>query len=94
MNKAVVVFSGGQDSTTVLGKALHDGFECYAIGFDYGQKHRVELQQAQKIANTLNVPLNIVDVREFGRLVGSKSALLNNGQQVSDVSMLSAALPA
>lgn len=94
MSKAVVVFSGGQDSTTVLGKALHDGFECFAIAFDYGQKHAVELNQAEKIARSLNVPLKVVDLTEFGGLVGSKSALLHSGQQVGEKSLLSDDLPA
>lgn len=94
MSKAVVVFSGGQDSTTVLGKALHDGFECSAIAFDYGQKHSIELDQAEKIARSLNVPLKVVDLTEFGSLVGSKSALLHSGQQVGEKSLLSDDLPA
>lgn len=92
--RAVVVFSGGQDSTTVLGKALHDGFECFAIAFDYGQKHSIELDQAEKIARNLNVPLKVVDLTEFGSLVGSKSALLHSGQQVGEKSLLSDDLPA
>lgn len=79
--KAVVCFSGGQDSTTVLGKALHDGFECYAIGFDYGQRHAVELQQATKIAAKLGVPYRVVDLKEFGKLV--TSALVGNQGEVS-----------
>lgn len=94
MSKAVIVFSGGQDSTTVLGKALHDGFECFAIAFDYGQKHSVELNQAEKIARSLNVPLKVVDLTEFGSLVGSKSALLHSGQQVGEKSLLADNLPA
>lgn len=94
MSKAVVVFSGGQDSTTVLGYARWAGFEPHALAFNYGQKHAVELQQAQKIADKLGVPLTIVDVREFGKLVGSKSALLNNGQEVGEKSLLADNLPA
>lgn len=77
-NKAVIVFSGGQDSTTILGKALHDGYKCDAIGFYYGQKHEVELRQAEKIAKALNVPYKVVDVREFGLLVAPKTALVDN----------------
>lgn len=86
--KAVIVFSGGQDSTTVLGMARAAGFECYAIAFDYGQKHAVELRQARKIALALDVPLTIVDAKAFGDLVGSKSALLHSGASVSDQSPL------
>jgi 7-cyano-7-deazaguanine synthase len=72
--RAVVCLSGGQDSTTILGKALHDGFECFAIGFDYGQRHRIELEQAAKIAAALNVPYQVLDIKSFGKLVTSALA--------------------
>lgn len=78
MSKAVVLLSGGQDSTTILGKALHDGFEVSAIGFDYGQRHKVELQQAQIIADALKVPYKILNIQSFGELVSS--ALTGNGK--------------
>jgi len=86
--KAVVIFSGGQDSTTVLGIALHSGFECVALSFNYGQKHEIELQQAAKIAHKLGVRHHVIDVREFGTLVASKSALLNNDLSVNEQSPL------
>lgn len=82
-HKAVIVFSGGQDSTTVMGHARALGFECHAIGFNYGQKHAVELEQAQKIADALKVDFRIVDVREFGKLVAGHSALVGNGLGMS-----------
>jgi len=78
-HKALVVFSGGQDSTTILGHAMHLGFEVEAIGFNYGQKHAVELQQAQKIADKLNVNYRIVEMQEFGNLVAGSTALVGNG---------------
>jgi len=40
MKKAVIVFSGGMDSTTALYQAVEDGYKVYAISFDYGQKHK------------------------------------------------------
>lgn len=82
-HKALVVFSGGQDSTTILAHAMHLGFECEAIGFNYGQKHAVELQQAQKIADKLNVNYRIVDMTAFGDLVAGHSALIGNGLGLS-----------
>jgi 7-cyano-7-deazaguanine synthase len=82
-HRALVVFSGGQDSTTILAHALHLGFECEAIGFNYGQKHAVELQQAQKIADKLHVPYRIVDMKEFGNLVAGSTALVGNGVGLS-----------
>lgn len=50
MKKAVIVFSGGLDSTTCLAYAKKQGFECYAITFNYQQKHNAEIRAAKKIA--------------------------------------------
>lgn len=64
--KAVILFSGGLDSTTCLALAKSQGYECYLLSFDYGQRHNVEIENAKKIASeydvkeykVLNVPLN------------------------------------
>lgn len=48
MKKAVVVFSGGQDSTTCLVQALKEFDEVHAITFDYGQRHKLEIEVAQR----------------------------------------------
>ncbi len=53
--KAVVLLSGGLDSSTVLFQAKADGYDCYALSFDYGQRHRTELQSAQAIAAAAGV---------------------------------------
>lgn len=55
MKSAVVLVSGGLDSATVLSMACKQGFECYALSVDYGQRHRIELEAAQKVANALGV---------------------------------------
>ncbi|MBC8222321.1 MAG: 7-cyano-7-deazaguanine synthase QueC [SAR86 cluster bacterium] len=55
MSKAIVLLSGGLDSTTVLAIAKALDFECYALSFDYGQKQRSELESAKTIANQSNV---------------------------------------
>jgi len=75
--KAVVVFSGGQDSTTCLGLAVQEYEEVVAVSFKYGQKHEVELEQAKKITNKLDVEYKIVDISFFGDIVDS--ALTHNG---------------
>lgn len=46
--KAVVLTSGGLDSTTLLAMARAEGYQCYSLSFDYGQRHRVELKAAQR----------------------------------------------
>jgi 7-cyano-7-deazaguanine synthase len=49
--KAVVLVSGGLDSTTVLAMAQAEGFECYTLSFDYGQRHRAELVAAERVSS-------------------------------------------
>ena len=51
--KAVVLLSGGLDSATVLAMAREQGYECYALSFDYGQRHRAELPAATRVAQAL-----------------------------------------
>lgn len=53
--KAVVLLSGGLDSATVLAQAIADGYACYSMSFDYGQRHRAELQAAERVARQLGV---------------------------------------
>lgn len=54
-NKAVVLVSGGLDSATTLAIAKSQGYACYALSFDYGQRHRIELQAARQIASQIGV---------------------------------------
>lgn len=61
--KAVILLSGGQDSTTCLYWAKKQFSEIYAIGFDYGQMHVNELEQAKKIAKDANVNYKIFDIK-------------------------------
>jgi 7-cyano-7-deazaguanine synthase len=53
MKRAVVLLSGGLDSATVLAMARAQGFECFALSVDYGQRHHAELEAAKKVAHTL-----------------------------------------
>ena len=67
--KAVVLLSGGVDSTTVLAIAYKDGFEAYAMSFRYGQRHEIEIEKAREIAARMGVQKHIVieiDLRAFG----------------------------
>ncbi|AMR67831.1 7-cyano-7-deazaguanine synthase [Aquipseudomonas alcaligenes] len=53
--KAVVLLSGGLDSATILAQAKAAGFACYSMSFDYGQRHRAELQAAERVARQMGV---------------------------------------
>lgn len=53
--KALVLVSGGLDSTTVLAIAQDQGFDCYTLSFDYGQRHRAELDAAQRVSKQAGV---------------------------------------
>ena len=67
--KAVCLLSGGLDSSTCLGVARRDGFECYALSFDYGQRHKIELQAAASVAWHFGVrehKIAQIDLRIFG----------------------------
>ena len=90
MEASLVLFSGGQDSTTCLywAKSTFDRVE--AIGFKYGQKHDVELQQAAYIARLAEVPFEVVDIS--GVLRGS--ALTEHDKDVSAQHELNPDLPA
>jgi len=55
MKNAIILFSGGIDSTTCLEIAKEQGFACYALSFAYGQKHTVEVERAKKIASLAGV---------------------------------------
>ena len=67
--KAVVLVSGGLDSATVLAMANADGYDCYALSMDYGQRHRVELDRAQKVSQAngaIEHRLVQIDIGNFG----------------------------
>jgi 7-cyano-7-deazaguanine synthase len=68
---AVVVFSGGQDSTTCLAWALARWSRVACVAIDYGQRHRIELVAAQRIADAAGVPLAIVPCNSLSALGGN-----------------------
>jgi 7-cyano-7-deazaguanine synthase len=68
-NRAVCLLSGGLDSATCLALARRDGYTCYALSFDYGQRHRFELEAAARIASACGAEQHRVlrvDLGEFG----------------------------
>lgn len=69
VKKAVVLLSGGLDSSTVLAIALHEGYEVFALTFRYGQRHSLETVAASRVARSLGAAKQIVldiDLRSFG----------------------------
>lgn len=78
--KAIVLLSGGVDSATTLAIAKGEGFECYAMSFKYGQRHRREIESAKKLARALAVAEHrIIDI-DLARFGGS--ALTDSAIQV------------
>lgn len=80
--KAIVLTSGGLDSTTVLAMARDNGYDLYALSFDYGQRHRFELQAAAKVADWFGVNEHLVVKTELARMGGS--ALTDNMEVPKD----------
>jgi len=75
--KIISVLSGGMDSTTLLYKLLAEGNEVKAISFNYGQRHKLELQKASETCLKLGIQHRIVDISFIKELV-SNSALTGN----------------
>ena len=71
MQKAVVILSGGMDSTTLLYDAINQGFEVYALSFNYNQKHKKELDVAKMTCESLGVPHKIMDLSILNELAPS-----------------------
>lgn len=69
--KAVVIFSGGMDSTTLLYDVISQGFKVEAISFDYGQKHKKELDYAKNTCKALNISHKILDISALNEVAPS-----------------------
>ena len=67
--KAIILFSGGLDSTTTLAIAKNAGYDLFAMSFNYGQRHKVEIEKAKVIAENMGVKehhITNIDLRQFG----------------------------
>lgn len=69
--RAVVLMSGGLDSTTALAMAIRKGFACYTLSFDYGQRHKVELSAAQRCSQAVGAVEHKVVSLDLGAIGGS-----------------------
>src|SRR5438132_2433093 len=70
MKRAVVLLSGGIDSTTTLAIAIAEGYDVHALSFDYGQRHQIETEAARRVADSLGAKehrMAKIDLRVFGR---------------------------
>ena len=69
--KAVILSSGGLDSTTAMAVAANEGYEIYSLSFNYGQRHAVELKAAQKVAEAFHVSKHLILNLDLAKIGGS-----------------------
>jgi len=85
---AVTLLSGGLDSTTTLAVARRDGFDCFALTIDYGQRHRVELGAARAVAERLGARDHVIvplDLRRFGGSALTADIAVPKGREPADM---------
>jgi 7-cyano-7-deazaguanine synthase len=82
--KVVAIFSGGMDSSTMVYQLLSHGHEVKALGFDYGQRHAVELDAAKKISMQAGIEYETVDLRSLGPVIAGQSSQVNLEVEVPD----------
>ena len=75
--KVVVIYSGGMDSFTILNSALSEGYEIYALTFDYGQKHSKEIEFARNVCKELQIHHRVIDITAINQLLQSSSLTSN-----------------
>ncbi len=93
MNSALVLFSGGQDSTTALCWAMERFEKVSAVSFDFGQRHIVELDSAKKIAEHLQIPQQVVDAKAAFAGITDCSLLLGKSETASAPSLPATFVP-
>ncbi|MAD45684.1 MAG: 7-cyano-7-deazaguanine synthase QueC [Oceanospirillaceae bacterium] len=71
--KAVVIYSGGMDSFTILNKAVREGLEVFALTFNYGQKHSKEIEYAERVCEELGINHRIIDITAINQLIHNSS---------------------
>ena len=87
-NRAVILVSGGLDSTTVLALAKQQGYQCYTLSFDYGQRHRAELLAAERTSRDMDAvqhKLITLDLRTIGGSALTDSAIAVPEEETSGI---------
>ena len=84
MEKALVILSGGMDSTTLLYDVVNRGYDTKAISFNYGQNHSKEIQLAAQTCARLEVPHKIVDIAFMGKELLHKSSLVSGAEAIPE----------
>ncbi len=87
--KAICLLSGGLDSATSLAVARREGFSCYTLTFDYGQRHRVELAAAERVARSLGAVEHMVmpiNLRQFGNSALTADIAVPKGRAEAEMS--------
>lgn len=90
MTRAVVLLSGGLDSATTLAIAQHEGYEVWALSFQYGQRHQAELNSARRIAAKFQVAEHVVaniDLRTFGGSALTSDIAVPKGRSLDEMSV-------
>jgi 7-cyano-7-deazaguanine synthase len=90
MQKAVVLLSGGLDSTTTLAIAQHEGYEACALSFRYGQRHEFELHAARRIAASFGIRQHVIttiDLRTFGGSALTSDVVVPKGRSLDQMTV-------
>ncbi len=88
-NKAVVLLSGGLDSTTCVAIAQDQGFDVYGLSFDYGQRHTIELEAATRVAKKMGLKNHVtatIDLRVFGGSALTDDIAVPKGRSLVEMS--------
>src|ERR1035438_4398309 len=96
MEKAVCLLSGGLDSATCLALARRDGHQCYALSFDYGQRHKIELDAAARVARALGAERHMVakiGLDAFGGVALTGGRRGNGGQKGRSAGQMGEGIP-
>ncbi|HEX9756732.1 MAG TPA: 7-cyano-7-deazaguanine synthase QueC [Nitrospiria bacterium] len=93
MKKAVVLCSGGLDSSTAMAMACHQKFDVFALSFDYGQRHRIEVERAKEVVSTLGIKNHLVQKLEFKGLGESALTSLKEIPKDRDMKTIASEIP-